>query len=250
MRAFLLAATLSLSALDASAQCGLTSFVEFTGLSGAPGCSAYAEYTSAQIGPSSVTVTKPTDKISSALMLACATSQTLKSAWIKPSSDIGIQFDNAVITSFSQNINGNDATDTVTFKYTKAHAANASSSGYDNGSTPGHGTGFDNQGGTGTTFDNAPVRRYVGTARPVRASVVYVDANGNEHAASSFQTNMVSTSVRFGSNPPPRGEAGFIEVRVAGRPLARYQFNGGTLQNGELRIPKLNLTAIVSGFPR
>jgi type VI protein secretion system component Hcp len=194
--------------------------------------------------PGTLKVTKYFDKSSPALMLACANGTHIQKVTLSyPSAQtpVTITFENVIIGSVNESVNPTN--ESVEFKYTKlmvesgggthvtgnvlggarAAAMNVAVVGSDGKSQPATHVSLTVRPG-GTTFNSVQLATPPGNAATTRAGVV----KSSQSPAESIHFNY-----------------GKIELESKNS-TASFQFNGGTLVNGNLRASRVNYTGPVT----
>ncbi|HUJ14816.1 MAG TPA: type VI secretion system tube protein Hcp [Thermoanaerobaculia bacterium] len=228
-------------------------YVQLSGISGelpAP-CQGAFEYTRVDLTPSSITVTKTLDAASPGLFAACASGKHIPTGTLKPSAAETINIKDVVVSSFSQSGDGNgNVQEQVTLNFAKIEIESGGSRG---------------------------AASFIGSARAAVGRVAVIDSDGQQGGTiQHFQITVrpggaVTSSIQFAvqptpppikagmmrvntaasTAPQPQMNSGFIELRGAnGAVLSRYQFTGGTLINGNLRMSRLNLATTAAGLRR
>ncbi|HEY6844428.1 MAG TPA: type VI secretion system tube protein Hcp [Thermoanaerobaculia bacterium] len=207
-----------------------------TGVNGDAPCVSGFQYIKIDLTPNSITVVKPVDKASPTLFLDCASGKHLQEGTVAPAANESIIIKDVTISSWSQSGDGNgNVQETVSFNFSKIEYAS---------------------GGTKTAVS------FIGTARAgTMRTVAVMDQNGQ----SAGKVRHFQISVRPGGSavtsvelvpavtpspmvkagtlnnrtvataPQPHMSSGFLQIGGAGGTSMRFQLNGGTLVNGNLR---------------
>jgi type VI protein secretion system component Hcp len=192
--------------------------------------------------PGTLRVTKALDKASSALMLACANGTHMQNATLSypnGANAVTVTFENVTIASLNESINPTN--ESVEFRYAKIMVQSG-----------------------GTKVDGS----VIGHARPSSASVAVIGSDGKSQPVSHLSLTVRPGGTTFDSvqlAPPPPGIAttrvgtlkssgraagpeesihlnyGKVEIKYQNQ-SASFQFNGGTLVNGNLRASKVSYT--------
>jgi type VI protein secretion system component Hcp len=196
--------------------------------------------------PGTLNVTKYFDKSSPALMLACANGthfQKVTLSYPSAQTPVTITFENVIVGSVNESVNPTN--ESVEFKYTKFMVESG--------------------GGTHVTGN---VR---GGARAAAMNVAVVGSDGKSQPATHVSLTVRPGGTTFNSvqlAPPPPGNnatrAGIVKSSQSPGPAesisfnygkiefktqnssASFQFNGGTLVNGNLRASRANYTGPVT----
>jgi len=193
--------------------------------------------------PGSLHVVKAPDKASNTLLSDCLNGKLLTITLSDPNSHTTLTFKNATIASFVQNF-GNVSTETLDIRYGQM---------------------------TSATGGSKVVSNVMGTARAMSASIAAVNGDGHSSPVQSFTLTVRPGSTTFNNvqlAPPPPGVAsratmvsggtggaaptesisfnyGKIQVRY-GNQSSEFQFSGGQLINGNLRVSRVNFTGPVT----
>jgi len=226
MRKAFLAAVLFFSSATLFGTCFTLSTI--TGGQQAP-CAGGIEYSRVDVTPQLITVTKTLDQASPQLFSACASGKHLQYGSLKPSATEDIELKDVTVSSWSQSGDGNgNITESLTLNFSKIE--------YKYGTQ----TASSFMGGVRSTMtsvkltaadgsDGGRVQRFQISVRPGGAattSVQLLPAVNPTPVKSGVLGNRSATTAA----PQPHFSTGFLQVGSM-----RFQLNGGTLLNGNLR---------------
>ena len=204
-----------------------------TGITGdqmAP-CAGGIEYSRVDITPTSLTVTKTLDNASPKLFQACATGQHIQKGTLKPSGNEEYDLSNVTVTSWSQSGDGNgNVVETLSLNFSKVE--------YKYGATQ---TTSSFRGGIRSAIanvkltaadgsDGGKIRHFQITVRPGGSAVTSVELVPAVTPAPIVKAGVLGNRTAAAAAPQPHMSTGFLQIGSM-----RFQFNGGTLINGNLR---------------
>ena len=233
MRKALLAAVLFFAAATLFGTCFTLSTI--TGSQQAP-CAGGIEYSRVDVTPQSITVTKTLDQASPQLFNACATGKHLQTGSLKPSATEEIELKDVVVTSWAESGDSNgNVTESVTLNFSKIeykYGGRQTTSSFIGGVRSAM-TNVKLTGADGS--DPGKVQRFQVSVRPGGAAVTSVQLVPAVQPT-PVKAGVLGNRTAPTAAPQPHFSSGFLQVGSM-----RFQLNGGTLINGNLRA-----TAVIS----
>ncbi|HLJ73957.1 MAG TPA: type VI secretion system tube protein Hcp [Thermoanaerobaculia bacterium] len=226
MRKAFLAAVLFFGAATLFGTCFTLSNI--TGSQQAP-CMGGIEYSRVDVTPHEITVTKTLDKASLQLFHACATGQHLQQGSLKPSGTEDIELKDVTVSSWSQSGDGNgNVVESVTLNFTKIEYkyGNQTVQSFTGGVRSGM-TSVKLSSADGS--DGGKIQRFTISVRPGGAAVTSVQLVPAVTPA-PLKAGVMKVGTPVSAAPQPHFSSGFLQVGSM-----RFQLNGGTLLNGNLR---------------
>ena len=199
-------------------------------------CQGAIEFMNVNVSPSTFTMTKTLDKASPQLMLACANGKHLTEATLRASASETITFKDVTVTQWSQSVNNNTPTESVSFNFTKIEVKSTTGkTSFSGGARPTTATAFLASSGGGAPEQITHFETMVRAGGAATTSI-QLAAKPTALKAGVFRGANTATTP-----PPPATMEGFIELRSpAGAVLSRYQFTGGVRgATGNLRVERL-----------